>query len=62
MCKFVSKMTDDHAYTQTYKVKLKMASEVEGDPKAPFSIATSPMCREKSYSFPSLHLTLDPEC
>ena len=34
---------------------------VEGDPKAPFSIATTPRCRGERYSFPGLlHFTLDP--
>ena len=29
-----------------------MATVVEGDPKAPFSIATTPRCRRERYSFP----------
>ena len=29
-----------------------LAILVEGDPKAPFSIATTPGCREGRYSFP----------
>ena len=29
-----------------------LANIVEGDPKAPFSIATTPRCREECYSFP----------
>ncbi len=34
---------------------------VEGNPKAPFSIATTPMCRGRRYSFPGLlYFTLDP--
>ena len=33
-------------------VKSKLATVVEGDPKAPFSIATTPKCREVCYSFP----------
>ena len=41
--------------------KVKFATEVEVDPKAPFSIATTPRCRGRRYSFPGLtHLTLDP--
>ena len=33
----------------------------EGDPKAPFSIATTPRCRENATPFPGLlHLTFDP--
>ena len=30
----------------------KLATVVEGDPKAPFSIATTPRCRGGCYSFP----------
>ena len=30
----------------------KLATVVEGDPKAPFSIATTPRCRGGHYSFP----------
>ena len=33
-------------------VKVKMATGVEGDQKAPFSIAISPRCKGGSYSFP----------
>ena len=45
----------------TGKSKVKLATIVEGDPKAPFSIATTPMCREGRYSFPGLlYFTLDP--
>ena len=41
--------------------KLKLATIVEGNPKAPFSIATTPMCRGGRYSFPGLlYFTLDP--
>ena len=32
--------------------KVKLATVVEGDPKAPFSIATTPRCRGGCYSFP----------
>ena len=42
-------------------VKVKLATIVEGNPKAPFSIATTPMCRGGRYSFPGLlYFTLDP--
>ena len=34
------------------KVKVKLATIVEGDPKAPFSIATTPRCRGGRYSIP----------
>ena len=33
------------------KVKVKLATIVEGNPKAPFSIATTPRCRGGRYSF-----------
>ena len=37
-----------------------MATIVEGNPKAPFSIATTPRCRGGRYSFPGLlYFTLD---
>ena len=40
--------------------KVKLATVVEGDPKAPFSVATTPRCRGGRYSFPwMLHFTLD---
>ena len=43
------------------KVKVKLATIVEGDQKAPFSIATTPRCRGGRYSFPGLlYFTLDP--
>ena len=43
----------------TYMVS-KLVTEVEGDPKAPFSIATTLRRREGVTSFPRLlHLTLD---
>ena len=31
---------------------VKLVTVVEEDPKAPFSIATTPKCREERYSFP----------
>ena len=34
------------------KLKDKLATVVEGDPKAPFSTATTPRCRGGRYSFP----------
>ena len=41
--------------------KVKLATIVEGNPKAPFSIATTPRCRRGRYSFPGfLYFTLDP--
>ena len=41
------------SFNQTYFwVVVKSATAVEGDPKAPFSIATTPKCRRGRYSFP----------
>ena len=34
--------------------KLKLTTLVEGDPKAPFSIATTPRCRGGRYSIPRI--------
>ena len=43
------------------KVELKSATLVRGAPKAPFSIATTPRCREGATPFPGLLcFTLDP--
>ena len=40
--------------------KSKLVTVVEGDPKAPFSIATTLRCKGGRYSFPGLlHFTLD---
>ena len=40
--------------------KVKLATVVEGDPNAPFSIATTPMCSEGAILFPELPpFTLD---
>ena len=44
-----------------YDIKVKLVTLVEGDPKAPFSIATTLRCREGATPFPGLlHFTLDP--
>ena len=37
-----------------FEVKVKLATLVEVDQKAPFSIATTPSCREGHYSFPCI--------
>ena len=43
-----------------YISKVKLVIIVEGDPKAPFSIATMPGSRERATPFPGLlHFTLD---
>ena len=39
-------------FSNKNKSKLKLTTLVEGDPKTPFSIATTPKCREGRYSFP----------
>ena len=42
------------------RTKVKLATLVEGKPKAPFSIATTPKCREGRNSIPWIApLTLD---
>ena len=42
-------------------VKVKLATIVEGDPKDPFSIASTPRCRGSTTPFVILlHFTLDP--
>ena len=42
-----------HAYTHTHiYMEEKFATVVEGDQKAPFSVDTTPRCREGCYSFP----------
>ena len=38
--------------SRVYISKVKLATVVESDLKAPFSIATTPMCRGGRYSFP----------
>ena len=40
-------------------IKVKLATFVEGDPKAPFSIATTPKCKRWCYSIPWI-APLDP--
>ena len=40
-----------YIYTYIY-IKVNLATKVEGDSKAPFSIATTPRCRGGRYSFP----------
>ena len=41
-----------HLYNRVERVEL--ATVVEGDPKAPFSIATTPRCRGGWYSVPMI--------
>ena len=39
-------------WLQTPKNKVNLATIINSDPKAPFLIATTPMCRGGHYSFP----------
>ena len=41
-------------YIYIYIYIYKLATIVEGNPKAPFSIATTPRCRGVRYSFPGI--------
>ena len=43
---------DDNICRYRYEYKVELATVVEGDPKAPFTIATTPRCRWGHYSFP----------
>ena len=50
----------DNSIYITLLSKVKLPILVKGDPKTPFSIATTPRCRGERYSFPVLlHFTLD---
>ena len=46
------KKVDNRKIDSDNNGKVKLATIFEGDPKAPFSIATTPRCREGCYSFP----------
>ena len=54
LCSFAQKylFTRNFNTKCTYISKVKLATIVEGDPKAPFSIATTPRCRGGRYSIP----------
>ena len=42
-------------------IYIKLGTLVESDPRAPFSIATTPSCRRGCYLFPGLvYFTLNP--
>ena len=47
-------MTISNLDSYNLMLKLKLATIVEGDPKAPFSIATTPRCRGGRYSIPRI--------
>ena len=40
-----AKMQNQYLLSWQYLIKVKLATVVEGDPKAPFSIAATPSCR-----------------
>ena len=46
----------DEATSQFVLKVSKLATIVQGDPKVPFSIATTPMCRGGRYSIPWIAL------
>ena len=55
-CMYVYTHTHTHTHTHIYIYiyiykNVKLATVVEGNPKAPFSMATTPRCREGRYSF-----------
>ena len=50
-------MVDGHLTGAHKIVKVKLATIVEGDPKAPFSIATTPRCRGGRYSIQGMEHT-----
>ena len=52
MCVCVCVCVCVYIYIYIYIHKVKLATVVEGDQKAPFSIATAPRFRGGSYSFP----------
>ena len=59
---------NSYIYIYIYIVKVKLGTVVEGNLKAPFSMATTPRCRGEYYSFPwifplySWYVTYDAEC
>ena len=53
LCVYIYIYIYKNRHTYMYKCILrKLATIVEGDPKAPFSIATTPMSRGGRYCFP----------
>ena len=51
------RITYNYIYIYIYIIKkVKLATLVEGDPKAPFSIATTPRCWVGRYSIPWMTL------
>ena len=53
LCIYIYMYIDVYIYMYIYiYIYKKLATIVEGNPKAPFSIATTPRCRGGRYSFP----------
>ena len=50
--KFILKKENKHVNMVFECKQVKLATVVKGDPKAPFSIATTPRCRGGRYTFP----------
>ena len=46
--------TSTSKITSIYKKRVKLVAVVEGNPKAPFSIATTPRCWGECHSFPRI--------
>ena len=51
---FVKKVQYDFEFSLKSDREVKLVTVVESDPKAPFSKATTPRCREGRYSFPRI--------
>ena len=49
----------DNEVSFKWFIKVKLATIVEGDPKAPFSIATTPRCRGGRYSITLIFINFD---
>ena len=52
----IDKTQQNSKYRLCGKVTVILATLVEGDTKAPFSIGTTPMCRGEHYSIPKIAL------
>ena len=49
---FFEKSSHIHSNIFFHRLKVKLVTVVEGDPKAPLSIVTTPRCRGGHYSIP----------
>ena len=54
VCIYIYRYVYIYRCIYTYISKVKLATIVESDPKAPFSIATTPRCRGGRYSIPRI--------